>query len=316
MATRVTTDWLERHMPFPRRFVSVGEGRLHVIDDGPRDGPPLVMLHGNPTWSFHFREVIRAFGSTNRVVAVDHLGCGGSDKPPDGSYRLETHIRNVIRVMDELEVRGATLMVHDWGGAIGMGAALERPDLFERFIVTNTAAFPSRSMPFSIGLCRVPGFGAVAVRGLNAFARGALWRCVVKRSRLTSEVESGYLAPYGSWADRVALHRFVQDIPMSPAHPSFDRLRKIGEELHRLQERPMLIVWGGRDFCFHEEFFAEWRRRFPRAEAHFLEDCGHYVLEDGHEHLLPLVEAFLQKETSEVPVRSPPAGATISEAAK
>lgn len=285
-------------MPFRRRFVQAEGGRLHVVDDGPRDGPVLMMLHGNPTWSFFYREMIRAFMPTHRVVAVDHLGCGASDKPQNVDYRLSTHVSNVLEVVDQLGLRQITLMVHDWGGAIGMGAALQRPETFTRFIVQNTAAFPSERMPFSIGLCRIPGFGALAVRGFNAFARVALLRCVVKRSRLTPQVREGYLAPYSNWNDRIANLRFVQDIPMTPNHPSYGRLKWIGDELHRLSDHPMLIVWGGQDFCFDESFYSEWCRRFPHAETHFLEDCGHYVLEDGREHIIPLVEKFLQRTAS------------------
>lgn len=308
-------DWLEKSMPFRRRFVSTLHGNIHVIDEGPQDGATLVMLHGNPTWSFYYRRAIRAFMGTHRVVAIDHLGCGGSDKPEDAPYRLEDHIDRVLQVLDHLNVKSAALMVHDWGGAIGFGAALQRPELFQRFVVLNTAAFPSERMPFSIGMCRVPGFGAWAVRGLNAFARVALLRCVVKRGRLTEEVKAGYLAPYADWKSRVALHRFVQDIPMRPEHPSWRRLSEVGNRLHELQDRPLLLLWGAQDFCFNETFYTEWCRRFPMAESHFLQDCGHYVLEDGHEHALPLIERFLERTAgSQAKAQSPVAGPDASDA--
>lgn len=280
--------------PFVARWFEHPHGRLHYIDEGPRDAPMLLCLHGNPTWSFYYRNLVHHLAGRVRVVALDHLGCGKSDKPQDGPYRLADHIDRLADFVDFLEVPRLSLAVHDWGGAIGMGWATERPDVVERLVVFNTAAFPSTRIPLSINACRIPGFGAVAIRGFNAFSRVALLRCVVDRSRLTPEVRSGYVSPYADWATRVAQLRFVQDIPMSPSHPSHARLERIASKLERLVDRPMLLVWGGRDFCFDVSFFEEWRRRFPGAESHYLDDAGHYVLEDAHERIGPWVSSFLE----------------------
>jgi haloalkane dehalogenase len=281
--------------PFVARWFEHPHGRLHYVDEGPRDAPVLLCLHGNPTWSFQYRNLIRHLSSDHRVVALDHLGCGKSDKPADGPYRLADHIDRLADFVDSLGVPSLSLAVHDWGGAIGMGWATERPDAVDRLVVFNTAAFPSSRIPLSINACRVPGFGALAIRGLNAFSRVALLRCVVDRARLTPAVRSGYLAPYADWGARVAQLRFVQDIPMSPSHPSRARLERIASKLELLAGRPMLLIWGGRDFCFDDAFFDEWRRRFPRAESHYLDDAGHYVLEDAHERIGPWVASFLAR---------------------
>jgi haloalkane dehalogenase len=281
--------------PFVARWFEHPHGRLHYVDEGPRDAPVLLCLHGNPTWSFQYRNLIRHLSSDHRVVALDHLGCGKSDKPADGPYRLADHIDRLADFVDSLGAPSLSLAVHDWGGAIGMGWATERPDAVDRLVVFNTAAFPSSRIPLSINACRVPGFGALAIRGLNAFSRVALLRCVVDRARLTPAVRSGYLAPYADWGARVAQLRFVQDIPMSPSHPSRARLERIASKLELLAGRPMLLIWGGRDFCFDDAFFDEWRRRFPRAESHYLDDAGHYVLEDAHERIGPWVASFLAR---------------------
>jgi haloalkane dehalogenase len=208
---------------------------------------------------------------------------------------LADHIDRLADFVDSLGAPSLSLAVHDWGGAIGMGWATERPDAVDRLVVFNTAAFPSSRIPLSINACRVPGFGALAIRGLNAFSRVALLRCVVDRARLTPAVRSGYLAPYADWGARVAQLRFVQDIPMSPSHPSRARLERIASKLELLAGRPMLLIWGGRDFCFDDAFFDEWRCRFPRAESHYLDDAGHYVLEDAHERIGPWVASFLAR---------------------
>src|SRR5262249_27776674 len=151
-----------------------------------------------------------------------------------------------------------TLVVHDWGGAIGMGLALRQPERVSRFVILNTAAFPSHRIPLSIDLCRLPGFGALMIRGMNAFSRVALVRAVHHRERLTPAIRAGYLAPYSTWADRRAQLRFVQDIPMSPEHPSWPLLVEIGDRIALFRDAPMLIAWGARDFCFDASFYAEW----------------------------------------------------------
>ena len=173
---------------------------------------------------------------------------------------------------------------------------LAHPDRIKKLVVFNTAAFPAQRIPFSINVCRIPGFGAVAIRGLNAFAKVALLRCVVHKERLTPEVKAGYLAPYDTWAHRVANLRFVEDLPMSPAHPSYATLSRIGERLSLLESKPMLIVWGAQDFCFDDSFYTEWKARFPRAECHYLEDAGHYVIEDAHERIIPWMTAHLLEQ--------------------
>ena len=280
--------------PFSQHFAEVPGGRMHYVDEGPRDAPVLLMLHGNPTWSFYYRNLAKQLSDDYRVIAPDHLGCGLSDKPQDYAYTLANHISNLEALVDRLDLRSFTLVVHDWGGAIGMGLAVRRPELVERFVIFNTAAFPADRMPWAINLVRIPGFGALAVRGFNAFARGALASCVVHRERLTSEVKRGYLSPYDSWKNRVANLRFVQDIPMNEEHPGYALLVEIGEKIEQFADRPMLICWGAKDFVFDDWFFAEWRRRFPLAEAHYFIDAGHYVLEDAYERIVPHMRRFLR----------------------
>ena len=276
--------------PFSPRFVEVGGGhRMACLDEG--QGEPVVMVHGNPSWSYLYRNLVLALRDRYRCLVPDHLGCGFSEKPAVYSYRLADHIDNLERLLDTLGVDRCRLVVHDWGGAIGMGWAVRHPYRVAGLVVLNTAAFRSTRMPWQIGLCRVPLLGALLVRGLNGFARGATRMAVARPMR--PEVVQGFLAPYDTWAHRVALYRFVQDIPMASSHPSWPTLVEVEQNLIALTGKPMLICWGGRDFCFNEAFYNEWRRRFPRAEAHFFADAGHYVLEDAWSPIRPLVERFL-----------------------
>ena len=280
--------------PFSSHSLQLDRLRYHYLDEG-SGHEPLLMLHGNPTWSFYYRNLILGLKDSYRCVVPDHMGMGKSDKPQDYPYTLSRHIDNLEKLADHLELDDITLVVHDWGGAIGMGFAVRHPERIRRLVIFNTAAFLSSEIPLGLSLCRIPGFGAIAIRGFNVFARGAIrWACV-KQERMTEEVRAGYLAPYDNFANRVANLRFVQDIPMSPDSPSYSVIQHIEENLKLFREHPVQIIWGAHDFVFNDHFLKRWQEIFPQAEVHRMEDAGHYVVEDAHERILPLLYEFLQK---------------------
>jgi haloalkane dehalogenase len=186
-------------------------------------------------------------------------------------------------------------MVHDWGGAIGLGAALQVPERVARLVLFNTAAFPPPYVPLRIRACRTPWLGRWAIRGLNLFARAALTMAVEHADHMTPEVRAGLLAPYDNWANRVAIHRFVADIPMSQHHPTWKALSRIESGLPSLADRPIGAIWGMRDWCFRPACLERLIECFPEAVVHRLDDAGHYVIEDAHERIIPLVAEFLEE---------------------
>ena len=287
-------SWRELY-PFESHFADIEGHRIHYVDEG--RGTPVVMVHGNPTWSFYYRNLVRDLSATHRAIAVDHMGCGLSDKPQDYPYRLRRHIDNLECLMDHvLGGEKLSLIVHDWGGAIGMGYAVRHPERIERIVVLNTAAFLVDRCPLRIRLCRAPILGPLLLRGLNGFAQAAIKMAVAKGRRLAPLVRAGLLAPYDSYANRIAQLRFVQDIPLSPKHPTWDTMVEIEKGLPQLARKPMLIGWGTQDFCFNDRFLKEWQARFPEASVHAFEDAGHYVLEDAYDRIGPLVTQFLKPD--------------------
>jgi haloalkane dehalogenase len=281
--------------PFESHWLDLDGVRYHYLDEGPRNAPPVVMLHGNPTWSFYYRTLVPPISQSYRVVVPDHVGCGLSDKPQAYDYTLEQHIQNVETLIGRLGLREVTLVVHDWGGAIGMGYATRHAENVARLVILNTAAFYQPGLPLRIKMCRIPLLGDVLLRGLNAFARLALPWATVHRERLTPAVRAGYLAPYDSWANRIAILRFVQDIPFEKRHRTRKTLEDIEANLYLFGEHPMLIIWGAGDFCFTVQgYLTEWQTRFPYAETRVIEDAGHYVVEDAHERIAPWILEFLE----------------------
>jgi len=287
-AARARLAPLASEYPFTPRFLehppgSAAAGALqHFVDEGPRTNRAVVFVHGNPTWSFAFRRALAALRDEHRVVALDHLGCGLSDKPASFPYRLEAHVTNLERVISALALERVALVLHDWGGPIGLGYARRHPERIERLVLCNTAAFPfDGRLPLRLAACRWPVFGALAVRGLNAFARAATWMAVAKP--LAPLAKRGYLLPYDSWENRVATHAFVTDIPLEPGHPSWDELIEIERELERFRRVPVHLLWGARDWVFTPRFLDEWQRRLPRATVTRFDGAGHYLFEDEPE---------------------------------
>ena len=282
---------------FEDHFLDLDGLRFHYLDEG--SGEAVVAVHGNPTWSFYYRDLVRELRDDYRVVVPDHIGCGLSDKPGDEAYdyTLSRRIGDFSRLMDDLGLDEVNLVVHDWGGMIGLGWAVRNPERVKRLVILNTAAFhlpKSKSFPWQLWMVRDTPLGPLMVRGFNGFARGAT-HLACTRKRLSKEVRDAYCAPYDSWADRIATLRFVQDIPLRPGDRGYDIVSDTAARLEVFRDRPVLVCWGDKDFVFDRHFLAVWQRILPEADVHRFADCGHWILEDASEEILPLIRRFLAK---------------------
>jgi cis-3-alkyl-4-acyloxetan-2-one decarboxylase len=297
VVTLDTTDpchaFLKAH---PGRDIDRDGLRLHYLDEG--EGEPVVMVHGNPTWSFYYRNLVEALAGQYRTIVPDHIGCGLSDKPDDSkyAYTLKSRVDDLEALLDHLEVdRGITLVVHDWGGMIGMTYASRHPERIARLVILNTGAFPlpaSKPFPWALWLCRNTKLGAWLVRGGNAFAAIAA-RVGCKRKPMSKSLRAAYTLPYDSWSNRIATLRFVQDIPLKPGDRGYEIVQGTADRLKLFSHVPMMIAWGLKDFVFDRHFLDEWTRRFPKAKVHRFEDCGHYILEDAADEIIPQIQTFL-----------------------
>ncbi len=277
--------------PFRTHKLDIDGNKLSYVDEG--EGRVLVMVHGNPTWSFFYRDLILLLRDRYRIIALDHMGCGLSDKPQDYPYRMADHVSNLERLIDHLQIDKHSLIMHDWGGAIGMGYAAEHPERIEALVIMNSAAFRSTKIPWRIAVCRIPYLGALMVRGLNLFARAALYMAVKRKMARREKI--GFIAPYNSWDNRIAIMRFIEDIPLNHHHPSWETLMKAEGGLDHFKNLPILILWGGKDFCFDLSFFKEWKRRYPKARSIYLESAGHYLLEDANGEVDHLISGFIDE---------------------
>src|SRR5262245_56792973 len=219
-----TADWRKLY-PYAPHWLEVDHQRMHYLDEGPTQSaasaaPTLLFIHGNPTWSFHWRSLIASLRNDFRCIAPDHLGCGLSEKPAH-LMRLSDHIDHLTSFIEQLDLREVTLVAQDWGGAIGLGALLRMPARLERIVLFNTGAFPPETIPTRIRACRIPMLGRLAVQGAGLFSHAALHMTLARRPKLDPAVAAGYLAPYDSWSNPRAVYGFVHDIPGHHEHPTW-----------------------------------------------------------------------------------------------
>ena len=288
--------------PYEPHWFTASDGiRIHFVDEGPRDGEPVVMLHGQPTWSYLYRRFIRALVDAGfRAVAHDEMGFGRSDKPPEGEqYTIQRHAQHFGELMDELALAGVTLVMQDWGGPIGLAWAVEHPDRVRRLVLFNTwpgGEFPDYDKPPAMfKLLRAGLTSELLVRRLQVFTKVFLFKGGTHRERLGENEKAAYLAPHASPESRAGVVRYPRLIPWDEGNPTADLGRRNEDGLRHLEDKPVLICWPMKDRGFRGKTLQSWRERFPHAEVHEIEDAGHYIQEDAHETVIPLLLDFLRR---------------------
>jgi haloalkane dehalogenase len=256
--------------------------RIHYVDEGPPGGEPVVLLHGNPTWSYLYRRYLRGLADAGyRAIAYDQLGFGRSDKPHSvKEYSLERHERQFAALMDELALSGVTLVVHDWGGPIAVRWATGNPDRVRGLVVLNTftESAPGARGPFGWPLTR-----DLLVKSMHFYVRGFLFRGGLRHpERLGANERAAYLAPHPSWPSRSGILAYTR---FSAALPGLEALRGTRA----------LICWGSRDRALGEAGLRRWRERLPDADVLELEDSASFVPEDAPDESLAAILEFLRR---------------------
>ncbi len=308
-----SVDWtFGGSWPYAPRWFETGDGKIHYVDEGPRDGKPVVLVHGNPTWGYLYRNFIPALvGAGYRVIVPDHLGFGRSEKPDRPElYQVPRHAQRLEALLESLDLRDATLVPQDWGGPIGIHWATRHPERIASLAILNTIAHrpPAKvTLPLPIRIFRARGVGEVMVKGLHGFVRGFLFNAgVVHRDRLTEQVREAYLAPHPTYDSRTSILVFPREIPSGPTGRVADFMGEVEEGLKRLNRKPTLICWAMKDPAFLPSYLDKlWLRDFPNAEVMRIPDAGHYLQEDAHERIVPRLLQFLESVYQSATVSSP-----------
>ena len=278
------------------RHQDIEGGNIHYCDQG--QGEVVVMLHGNPTWSYFYRHLMVTLRSNYRVIAYDHLGCGFSTRPPVAQYAwtLAQRSADFEKFLSALGItEKITLVMHDWGVAIGCGYAVRYPERIARVVICNGAAFPlprTRAFPWQLRPFRHKRWGKLLVQDANVFLHALLLTCA--QQKIPPAVKAAYLAPYLHRRDRYALWQFVADIPLTADDRSFATVQEIADNLHLLASLPILLCWGKRDFIFDKSFLRQWCIHYPQAQLREYEHCGHLLLEDDPHRVSRDIRDFLQ----------------------
>jgi pimeloyl-ACP methyl ester carboxylesterase len=280
--------------PFQARFIEAGDVRLHYVDEGAGDGGVLLFVHGNPTWSYLWRTPLARLSSNcHRCVAFDHMGFGRSDKPPHlAAYSFQRHVDNALHLIDSLDLRDVTLVAHDWGGPIGLGAMLERRERLRGIVLMNTWAWelPSFLPPF-LREFRTEGLGEILALGGNLFVESIPGG--MTRRDPDPVMMDAYRAPFPDYWSRAGALAFQREIPLTERDASAPLMASINARLPEL-DVPMLLVWGMRDPVFQPVFLDQWRQLFPNAQTVELEDASHFLVEDRPDAVVDALTAFLR----------------------
>lgn len=290
---------LARALPFKSHFVRVASYKLHYFDEGPPDADVVLMLHGNPTWSFYFRKLIQALSGNYRVIAPDFIGCGLSDHPADIHFRAIERVEHLEQLLAALKIEKFSLVMHDWGGPIGSFLAVANPERIEKIVYMNTTLTETENLPGFIRVAASAAYGKFFTQTTALFIRAMLRFGVLQR--VPKEIRRGYLFPYRSQAARTAIWGFVRDIPFDSNHPSYSDLQQLASRLPLLSKKPVLIVWGLRDPCFHRAMLRQVCRHFPEARVVEVPHASHLVLEDAPELVCREIGAFLEERERATP---------------
>lgn len=298
----VTEDWtFGGNWPYEPRWFETADGKLHYIDEGPTDGDPVVMVHGNPTWSYLYRRFIAAVTKAGyRAIVMDHLGFGRSDKPAQPRlYQVPRHAERCSELLESLDLHNVTLVVQDWGGPIGLAWAAQHPNRVAKLFILNTFFQRPKSkvpLPLPLKLFRTPGVGELMVKGMNAFVTQFLFKVgLVDTDCLSDQDKAAYLAPHPSWSSRTGMLEFPRQIPADSSGPVSDFVARLNTKLvPAFRHKPVTIVWPMKDVAFQPGVLEElWLPDFPHARVIRVDDAGHFIQEDAHGIVIPALLEFL-----------------------
>lgn len=282
----MTEETLEKLFPFKRRYMELEKCRIHYVDEG--EGRPLVLFHSCPMWSFAYREMIREFSSTHRVIAFDLPGFGLSDKPANFDYTLNGYINLVEGFLGNLNLTDMVFVLHGWGGTAAMGYAVRHPKRVAGLVILNSMAFSDYTIPFRLRFCRIPWLGAKLVMDMRVFLFGNL-------SSYGKEVAEAYEYPFRDRNARLAVYSFVKDIPLVPEADSALVMLEIETGLWMFRMKPAILIWGMKDWLYTERSLDSWSRYLPNAEVKTLPKAGRYVQEDASDELIGIIHEFLER---------------------
>jgi len=284
-------SWLDESLyPFSHHYLQTSAGRMHYIDEG--SGEILLFVHGTPTWSFLYRDLIKELSNNYRCIAIDHIGFGLSDKPKNFEGSPQAHAQNLHLLINSLGLNDITLIVHDFGGPIGLGAAIDAPEKIRRVVLFNTWLWATQQNKSVQKIDKMVNnwLGRFLYLNLNLSPKFLLKQGFSDKSMLTKNIHQHYTRPFPSKNSRYGLLKIAQALAGSS-----DWYAQKWDQLDRLENKDWLIIWGMEDSFITPEYLDKWQKRLPRAEVQEL-GCGHFVPEEKTGAVLLHLQKFMQTE--------------------
>lgn len=296
----VRPSWVPEELyPFESRFVDIGANRVHYIDEG--TGPTIVFLHGNPTWSFLYRNIVLELRNSFRCVALDYPGFGLSRAAEDYPFTPSAHADLVAEFISRLDLSEVTLMGQDWGGPIGLSVATRDPERCSGFVLGNTWAWPLNGILHFEAFARVMGsrIAGLWIRNANAFVNVMI--PLGTATRLTAEVMRAYREPFAQKETRTATWEFPRQLLLSK-----NFMTKISDDLHRVAHLPTLFTWGGGDFALRKNVeLPRFESLFPNHETVVIDSAKHFFQEDAPGDIARAIRHWMSsRPTAVTPARA------------
>jgi len=291
----IKDEIFEGLFPFAPHYYSHHGIEMHYVDEG--SGEPVVMVHGDPTWGFLYRNFILLLSQRYRCIVPDQMGMGKSAVPQERSlYRLEQHRANLEALLLDLNLHDITLVLHDWGGPVGFGFATRHPERIKRLVLMNTWAFapwPGGPFPRLLEIIRSER-GEAFVLKRNGYLEPALLGTTYHSEKMTTSVLEAYRAPFSTPESRLAMLCWSRDIPVQESDVSYAEMKYIEKGLSQFSEIPILLVWGMQDPVLSPSVLQRWQQLYPQAVTYELEDASHFLQEDAPERIVQCIETFLK----------------------
>ncbi len=285
----MNTNWLNTNeYPFKHHYFNVNDTTMHYVDEG--EGEVLLFVHGTPSWSFEFRNVIKFLSKKYRCIAIDHIGFGLSEKPAKYDYTVQNHTASLLKLITHLQLNQFTMLVHDFGGIIGLAAAEQIPEKIKGLVILNTWCRSIQDEPEYKKMKLILGSPLMPLlyRYLNFLAKYILPAAFGERSRLTPEIHQHFLRPFSKASERNGTIAFAKSLLRDQ-----DYYASIGKKLSILKDKPVLIIWGMKDEFITEKHLLWMQEQFPSSKVVRYDDAGHFVLEEKSVVAGPVIAEFM-----------------------
>lgn len=283
-------QWLDTTIyPFENKYVELDAGQMHYVDEG--KGDIILFVHGTPAWSFLYREHIAELSTKYRCIAIDHIGFGLSEKPETFDGKPQSHSKNLTEFIEKLELKEITLVVHDFGGPIGLSSAIQNHNRIKQVVMFNTWLWETKNNPEAQKIDKImnSGIGKFLYLRMNFSPKFLLKKGFHEKKNLSKKVHQQYIKPFPNKSSRISLLNLGKSLVGSS-----DFYQEQWLNLDKLEQKPWLILWGTKDEFITMKYLQKWENRLPQAKVKQF-DCGHFVQEEKTKETIQEIEKFLKK---------------------